>query len=296
MKIYFILFFFVYSCGFYKPNRSGEQLYETNKIKKLKNLYVQLLGEAFKLRNPITGWLVEGCDGMLWTGKYAASRDVHGVNIYAAEYGESPGRFRRRPARCYPKHSASTWSRDMGLGLFLYALKKEDLDVLVRHANYGAENNWFMGEPFIETRVYYTPQVMGLLYGIIYYLGGDDEEGYRYLPHVYSKRLVDYQGHLQMISIHLRSSVFLSIPKVAKKRIDEHVKREPYNPYFKMIEGLYTGNMNSAIDMILSNPMTVGSYVRCEDFRKCQLAEQIFTISSILDFIEKRKVSHAIKR
>lgn len=256
-----------------------------------------MVAEAQKIRNPVNGWLVEDCDGMLWTAKYAAAREVEGVNIEAAEYPSEPGRFERRPAGCWEhRESASSWSRDMGMGLFVYSLKKKRLDILERHAKYGKNHEWFMGDPRGgDYRTLYTPTMVGILYQVIYSLGGENDLNRKW-PSIYSPGLDDYQAHLQVLDIWLRTAAgdkpTKEITGEMLDRLEEHAGREPYNPFYAYALGLFTGDMSPAISLLLDASEPVGSYVRCgEDKRRCILAERIFTASMTVQWIETQQVS-----
>lgn len=247
----------------------------------LESLYQSKLLEALALRDPLTGWLTPtDCDGMLWTGKYAASRGVTGVSLVAAEYPNDPGKFARRPPPyCWDggdNGSKSEWSRDMGVaGLFPWAFKTGDLTALERHADYGRANGWKMGEPTSDGRTYYTPQVKNLLFKVIEALGGSRAPSNPW-PDVWSSGLTDYQAHVQVMSIWLHGETG-GTTATMRKRLKEHAEREPENPLYRAAYG----DLNEAADLLLDGHPTP-SYVRCENPAQCQLSEWLFAASLVL--------------
>ena len=258
-------------------------------VEELKLAYAEKAKQAAALRNPFNGWIIwDDCDGMLWSGKYATT--ACSVKIGAAEF--EPGRFGRRPSpRCYDEvngidqGSKTTWSRDMAMGLFAYAWVCKKLDPLIRHRRYGIANNWIMGQPIADGRTVYTPQVIGLMHEIIYKLGGENSPN-RALPSVYPEGLVNYKAHLQMINIWLRGELMGEISRVMHKRIKEHSEREPYNPFYQYMAGLYEGNQTRAIKLLLDPSMPMGSYVRCKHEHRCKLADWLFTARLVLESVK----------
>jgi len=238
-------------------------------------------------------WVSKGCDGMLWEGKLRAAID--GGNINAAE--RESGRFGRRPDKCYiegrkSQESASTWSRDMAVGLLYWAWRSENLDVLERHAYYGKTHKWKMGLG-AKSRIYYTPNIIGLLYRSIYALGGEDNKS-RFIPMTMPKGLDDYEAHLQVTMIALQgelreaiskideSDVYTGIDKKQFELLESHVEREPENVFFNAVLSKYTGDFEKASELCLSE--SVSSYVRCDDERSCVLSEVLFSC----DFIARQ--------
>lgn len=288
------------------------------RVEDLRGLYGTYLGEAAELRNSPSGWLVpDDCDGFLWTGEYAAVTGAEATNFGAAEYPDEPGRFARRPLTnpCDPYGDrGSSWSRDMGLGLVAYALRMGNLPILTRHEGYGQAHQWQMGEPLGDGRAVYTPSMIGLVYQAIFALGGPDNLNRRW-PDIYVAGLTDYQAHIQVLSIWARAELaeriaakgpeknpgsdpapitdtgdkvapadlaLLGITDTQLARLQEHAAREPKNPFFQAELGVFTGDMTAAIDVLLDPEMPMGSYVRCSEFRRCQLAEWLFAADIVL--------------
>lgn len=280
--------------------------------------YDRTLDEAAGLRDPESGWLVaEDCDGALWSGKYAAVTRAEPMKWDAAEY--EPGRYARRPLAqpCVPTNpNSSSWSRDMGKGLLAYAWRTRDLAILEQHVAYGIDHDWLMGEPLGDGRAVYTPSMIGQLYETIFALGGEDNAN-RLWPDVYPGGRVDYEAHLQVMNIWHRGEVaellhdgdarakqpgepvivdegettaapvatefaLLDVSDQMLQRLSEHAAREPQNPFFAAELAVYTGDYRNVVTLLLHPDKPVGSYVRCEALRKCQLAEWLFSADIVL--------------
>lgn len=288
-SIFLILFLILVSCG--KSNEAKDS-FDSRKAE-VEAVYDYYLNAAEEIRDE-NGWLNRDCDGMIWSGKYAASTGVTGVNILAAEFDGS-GRFGRRPApHCWNEEegdvgSKTTWSRDMGVaGLFPWAWRTKNLDALERHKEYGLSKLWKMGEPLDDGRTVYTPQMIGLLYQTIYGLGGENSI-LRNTPQTYPSGLDDYQAHLQIMNIWLRGEIeeelkgasLTEISGTMLERVEEHTAREPRCWTYSAMAGIYRGTMEKTIDLILSGDFEC-SYVRCDDERSCQIAEKIWSLDLVL--------------
>lgn len=248
-----------------------------------------LEAEAKKLTDAKTNWLNNGCDGMLWEGKYNAV--VNLSNIRASEFIDYPGRFGRTPAkRCFNGNdngAKTTWSRDMATGFILWAWRTKNLDALKDHAEYGVSNQWQMGAPLSDGRTIYTPQLIGLLYQAIYALGGPNNANRKW-PSLYTKGLDDYEAHLQMLDIVLRQEIEEKLGertlevmrKAMRERVSEHAAREPNNVFYQAVEASYTGDFAHAASLCVDRK--VGSYVRCDKKETCTLSELIFSCDYIL--------------
>lgn len=255
----------------------------SDKLGPLKELHDSRIAEAIALSDNEWGWITpDDCDGMLWTGKAAAGGQPN-VNIVGSEY-EDEGRLGRRPPPdCYlngaDNGAKTSWSRDMGVGFIYAAYRLGNVGALARHAAYGKAHKWQMGEPIDDGRTLYTPPLIGLLYQAIYKLGGEDNAA-RKIPNVYISGLDDFQAHLQVLDILLRGELEGGIRDVMLDRLKEHAKREPASPFYQAALGTYTGDMDAAIAACMKDD--VSGYVRCEEFRRCQLADLIFSCDLVL--------------
>jgi len=210
---YLLVIAFLFSLSCKKDKLEQQDPKPTTKKEELVELYDTLLLQAQKIRDRTTGWIhPEGCDAFIWDGEYAASPKVRGVDMEAAEFKDQPGRFGRRPPpNCWTPDGANgsktTWSRDMFVGgLVPWAWLTKDLEALERHAEYGKDNNWKMGEPLDDGRTVYTPAMIGLLYKAIQGLGGEKSSNAVW-GNIYPKGLEDYQAHLQVKYIWARGEI-----------------------------------------------------------------------------------------
>lgn len=284
------------SCG--GPKKKEKPIVPSPKAEMLEKVYNDRLARAFELSRPQDGWLEIGCDGMLWAGKYSCGGG--NPDVTAAEYKDQPGRFNRMPPpRCGVEqgNSKTTWSRDMGMGLMVHSWCKKDLEPLKRHAAYGKANNWIMGSPFADGRVFYVPSIVGILYELIYYLGGPDSNS-RMWPSLYPSGLDDYQAHLQMLDIWLRGDVVhsvvtkettpLDVSQEMYNRIMEHSKREPECPFYQYMAAIYdSGDLNRTIDLLLEQEHPKCQYVRGDQPDKVDLSEWLFVAKLSLDKLPK---------
>ena len=266
-------------------DKSQKEISPFSKKQTLENLYGAKLEQA-KERATKDGWLaVQECDAMLWTGKYSCAAGSS-VVIEAAEYSDQPGRFNRRPTPfCEDgKGSQTSWSRDMGMGLMVYAWCNKDLKALERHAAYGKEHYWKMGEPLNDGRVVYTPSVIGELYQVIFALGGENSAS-KVWPGLYPSGQTDYQAHLQMLDIWLRGEVtkktgeapLLDISSTMYDRVKEHADREPKCPFFQFMLGVYdTGSLQTTADLLLGDEYKCDYYHTDDRNSDEYLAEWLF--------------------
>lgn len=270
-----------------------------DRVGELMAKYPSWLEEAERLRNPATGWLLEDGDGMRYTGLYAAAPGVTGVQVGLAEYEDQPGRFGRNPKKT---GSAISWSRDAGLGFLIWAEANGNRAAIERHRDYGLAHValadgvpiWQMGLPVADGRVNYYPSMIGNVFQVIYHLGGADDAN-RYWPNLYTSGLTDFEAALQVLDIWLRGAIdgvkpiiniigepqlLDSISETMYARLREHHDREPDNPLFQYVWGQYSGDMGPALNACLHEGQ--GSYIRCSEPRRCQLAELIFACGGVL--------------
>lgn len=179
---------------------------------------------------------------------------------------------------------------------------------------------WLMGEPAADGRAIYTPAMLGLVYQGIFALGGV-ENGDRAWPNIYTKGLTDYQAHLQMLDIWYRGEVarsmgdsdalphpsgdepeptqgddvagepsalvstaglsLLQVSDSMYNRIQEHYQRQPHDPFYAYLHGLYSGDFSPAIENCLNPAMPLGDYARADETGR--LAYWIFACGQLLE-------------
>ena len=170
----------------------------------------------------------------------------------------------------------------MAMGLFAFTWKCGQISYLERHRKYGVRNNWVMGKPFGDGRVLYSPQVIAMLHEIIFRLGGDNSPN-RALPSVYPKGLTDYKAHLQVLNIWLRNELEGGITQTMYDRLIEHRDREPHNPFYNYMVGIFNNDQDETVRLLLDPAMPMSAYVRCKEMKKCKLAEWLFVANLILE-------------
>lgn len=243
-----------------------------------------MLRKAEILRDPANHWLSNGCDAMISAGEYACGGGD--PNVLAAEYENEPGRFNRKPEPfCGPDHgSKTTWSRDMGVaGLLPYAWCSKDLPTLQRHISYGEHHHWLMGSPIDDGRVFYSPQLIGLLYRENHGLGGKYKQQEE-IPYLYPKNLDGYEAHLQMAAIWLDLEIKGKIPKKALDRIKEHSSRMENCPFYQYLAGRFDGSMDKPMHLLL-NPEQISCDYGADD-EGSGLARWLFSAKLVLDSLD----------
>lgn len=195
----------------------------------------------------------EECDSLIFTGLYGVS--VSNIDIEAAK--DESGKWHRRPLKdCYPKHSKSTISMDMLLGLlvYLYWLGKSDKKKAGRIAkelyDYGKANNWIMGNGD-PGRTLMRPGMQATLAELVYHLTGQNDRIARNLPQVYGDNLTDYQLHLAMLDIYLRGCLKGYITKKMLKVVKYAIATNPSNAFFHYVFLKYNGKDMSKVATIL---------------------------------------------
>lgn len=275
---------------------------------------LQMIVELGETQDLESGWPdALDCDGMVWAGHHACGSGE--PDLRASAYPEV-GRFGRAAARrCWTKEdgdvgSKTTWSNDMGKLLIAGAWCQKDRKILEDHERYGRANAWVMGEgekAEVLARAVYRPHTIGLLYQAIFALGGPDNAN-RLWPNLYPQGLEGYEARLQMEDIWLRGEIalaldapqdaphltesksLLNVSRIMYRRIEEHHNRQPENPFYAALYGVYSGDITPALE-ICSNPKLIKAEgVRCKTQRACELAFKIHSCKIILDHIEKHRL------
>lgn len=232
---------------------------------------------------PDTCWLVTDGDGALWSGLYAAvtacpdypkAEDRHG------HWQRGPGYVPQNPSPEW-----SSWSRDSGVGLLAYGLRRRDLGALDRHYRFGHAHGWQMGEPLGDGRAIYSPNLVGLLARAVLVLGGEDRAE-RYLPFKAEGGAVDYRAHLAVMEVLLEGEVrpatlALDVTDGQLDLLRAQAERDPRDPLFQAAYARYTGDWGPALDACLAEDMYAGGYVRCDEPVRCQLAAWLFACAMV---------------
>lgn len=283
------------SCGQGKKEREPEALKDP-RIGDVRKAYDADAAAIDAESDPKTGWAAKDCDGFAWEFERRSAEPREDDDAALAAATLEPGKYDRRP-----EHGCDyTWSRDMAtIGLLPWAWERKRLDVLEAHVKYGEAHAllfggfpaWKMGEPLGDGRTVYVPAEIGIMREMVVELGGPDNKAERIWPDTYPSGLKDFEANLQVMDIWLRGSVSEgpdmrasdgTITKTMYDRLQEHAAREPQNPKYQAILGIWTGNFAKAIDDVLDPSRPLGTYVRCGgDW--CGLAERLFAERIILD-------------
>ena len=187
-----------------------------------------------------TGFIsTEYCDSLLFSALNAVARNER-IDIENAQ-GE-PGQWFRRPSKdCYPQNSKSTISRDMLLGVILYAVHFNEPDLLDDLWDYGEANNWVMGEGVID-RTLFTPTMIALLAEARYKLTGVDI-AIRHTGQTYDTT-PGYRSHLSILKMVIKAKLG-GLSAWDKRSLRKLKEKNPTNPliqamYARHIGGDYT--------------------------------------------------------
>lgn len=192
-------------------------------------LYRELAPSVLKF----AGFVNDDCDALLFSSLAAVGG--YPVDLTAARNDDGQW-FRTTSKDCYPDRSSSSISRDMLLGVIMYAYAARDLDMVERLYAYGDSHNWVMGTGLLN-RTLFTPQLIATLAQVIFKLGGEDHFTRR-LPVAWSASGVnDFEAHLQVIHIVIRRAVYDTIEESAQSTVNDQAARQPANPFFQWAAG-----------------------------------------------------------
>lgn len=240
------------------------------------------------LSDPETGWPSKtDCDGTLWAGLACAGG--YPVKIELAEY--FPGEVHRRPPpSCWNRTDGdvgakSTTSNDMLLGYMWCLWSRRDAAGFKRLADYGEAHSWVMGEPTaVASRVVLKPNQLAILGRALHKLG--DDRGYRNTPALYGPAVTDSEQHLQALGITLYGEVtegnsmeLVDINGNMLERLQALADADPKNPGFVTALGIYTGDMEGAVDLFLDSATPIPSYVRGNNVAAFAWAERLFWLT-----------------
>lgn len=194
------------------------------------------------------------CDGLLFASLYSISGGPSDPML--AFDGERWHRHHEKD--CYPNGSASSISRDMFDGLFLWVWKNKRRDVIEQVIQYGEEHTnalggWVMGEgdPF---RVSIRGSGQALAYEMRWRMGGADHAK-RHLPQVYTE-VTGYEAHLQALSILLIGLMRGGISDLELKVLKRSSEREPRNALFSALYHEYSdGDRMPAARILLDSAL-----------------------------------------
>lgn len=231
------------ACG--RPNEEQETQQPLDALRDQYSLYLSLAPGNW------SPWDQE-CDSLL----FASLQNTAERRIFDVEKArELPsGQWHRRPdwTACESGPRDSTISRDMFVGLFVYSLNNNRLDLLEQVWDYGVAHNWKMGSDNVEleTRTQFTPGMIQLLAKLIAHLGGKRHEVELAIPQIYGSE-PGFPSHLTMLHIYMSGKMdgnISSLQLSALKSISEH---SPNNPLLRALLGKYTdGDQSRTLELL----------------------------------------------
>jgi hypothetical protein len=255
MRLFFAIWLLV-GCGVHDKPADKQPVTRLDELRLAYNSRVErLIG---------TGWLVQDCDGMLWSSQAGVAPEL-GFDPTLAE--KEPGLFWRRPIDqpCWTPEQGdlgakTTWSRDMFIcGLLPWSVIRGRTDILDRHITYGEAHGWLMGEPMADMRALYSPSLIAMTYR-----AARRDIPAAHVPNIWPQGLTDYQAHLAACAALVEVEVDGSLSDGGQQLIAEQAAREPLSPLYLYLHGLYTGSQQPVIDLLLSTQHPTPDYVRNE--------------------------------
>lgn len=234
----FILFLILVSCGSEDKKKPLEPKPWPEQKALLQAKFDTYLELSKTQQDSDTQWIEtkhDKCDGTLFNGIYAS---VGGdVDLNLARDSEKKGKFYRSPQQdCYQKkESKSECSRDMYLGVMLWAIVNKDVQTIKDIIAWGRQNSstdlvWTMCEGDIF-RTQFRPNLIGTTYHILFHLGGGDN------PLRFSKQswpsCEGFECHLQALHIFIRSKAAGEIDETDLKALRKLAEKYPTNSLFQ---------------------------------------------------------------
>jgi hypothetical protein len=199
----------------------------------------RLYAELLPSRQDGDGFVeTDTCDSVHWSALVGAVSDA--VRLEAAF--DETDKLHRRPLaypECYPEFSKSENSRDAYLMVLVYALARQDLELVRRVFYYGREHGWVMGRGALS-RTVFSPNMQGLYAQALEHLGGAREPE-RHFPLKWSATAAGFEAHLAAVSIMAFGMIHGWIPDEGLEVLRAHHAREPRNPFFAALVYRYTG-------------------------------------------------------
>jgi len=241
----------VISCGSRHKKETPKKPYaDPSKIEELQEKFT-LYKNLIKEHQDEYGFISSDCDALLWSSLVS----IAGVEVRIEAAKDENGRWYRTPKKdCFSSgRSKSTISRDMLLGIYWHAYYGRKSELSKNLIDYAVENRLQMGEGD-QSRIFLTPNMLGLLADINSKLGYNKYFILRGIPKDFYPNLIDFEAHLQVLYILLAGKVTGSISDAAKMRLIEHAARQESNILFQFAVRLYTdGQYEKLIDSLLDD-------------------------------------------
>lgn len=176
------------------------------------------------------------CDTVLFSALAAIGGLGEGNPDYLLAARDENGQWFRRPAKdCLKKGKAnSTISRDMFMGIILWATYHERLDILEDIRSYGVKRDWIMGEANSvdgATKINFTQNIIYQLENAIVFLGGNRNHHFTNTTR-YTSKTAGYQSHLQALAMILEDKTEGGLSPDAIDVIKVFYKNNPQNSLF----------------------------------------------------------------
>lgn len=163
------------------------------------------------------------------------------------------GKWYRNPARdAYPRISASSWSRDMTLGVMLYWERHKRLTDVQDFIKFGEQYSWDICGGDAESvgvtvsRCVLSPQIILMLYDLERRLRGESPKPQLAL----FEPNTGYRAHLDVLRIVLASRIYGFITDSELATLRAQVERQPHNALFVAAYEKFAGG-NTATRLLL---------------------------------------------
>lgn len=244
----FLLILAAYGCSSlpgYKPSKTTSP---TAELQDRWNRYYELAKAS-----PHTGegdWVEDdNCDALLFNSLLQVGSGLP-IDIELAQSSRTEGRWYRNPSHT---GCSSDISRDMLIGLLVWAYHNERLDILEGLWDYGSSNAWKMGRELsgrTDTRTILTPNLIGLLARAIYNLGGEKHLARHTAPSY--KVVPGYKSHLIMLQILLDGRIAEGITEEQLEALESIAAESPENALAQALLHKYTdGDQTIATKLLL---------------------------------------------
>jgi hypothetical protein len=245
-----LLAFLFFSCASHDDKDSTDS--RLDKIREKKSFYLELIQRQVDDK----GWIPDTkCDGLLFNSLYSIS----GGNPKIEDARSNGLWYRFHTHDCYSRNeSASSISRDMFWGLFLYIWINKRRDLIEQIINYGEQHknsvgSWVMGEGD-KFRTDIRPNMQATAYEIRYRLGGASH-GKRWAPRPYLP-VRDFEAHLQVIELFLRGKLTGGLNAYEMHALERNHDREKKNALFQAVwHNFHDGNQTRAIEILLDEKL-----------------------------------------
>jgi hypothetical protein len=263
------------SCALKKDNKpQNPTSVNFEEVASKMQLYCLLSKEKYDAK----GYVHDQCDGLLFTALHGIACDYVSLD----EFQKEAGLWKRSPTHdCFvKKKSRSGLSRDMLLGLILYAWHHDRVDYMTDLIAYGEANDWDMcGGEWEDNnirmgRCVVSPTLKATIYEVATKMGfgcGATCRAARAVPQVWDPKVSGFEAHLVQLHILVRWMAQGAINDNQTAQLAYQAKKNPSNALFLVTDALWrNGDMSQAWE-ILQGPLFPAdrlpeSSERCTDY------------------------------